>query len=94
MGRIPQAHAMKRKPPMSRGQFRAALARLGLNPYSCGPRLGIGRRQAYRIAAGHTPVNRTLALLVLEYLKNGLPPLAANDESPKKKNFRDFLKKE
>lgn len=37
---------------MTETQYRNALKRLGLTPYSAGPILGISRRQAQRYAAG------------------------------------------
>jgi hypothetical protein len=56
-------------------QFLQALSRLNLRPASLrtAEALGLSRRQLQRISAGHTPVSRTLALLVIAYLKHGVP---------------------
>lgn len=58
---------------MTAKQFNDALRKLDLSVYAAAARLGLSLRQAQRIAGGHAPVPRPVALLLRAYLTHGMP---------------------
>jgi ABC-type sugar transport system ATPase subunit len=62
---------------MTREAYLKALKKLGLSHVGAGRVLGISGRQAQRIASGHNPVPKPVALLLRCYLEHGLPKIIA-----------------
>jgi hypothetical protein len=62
------------KATMTRTEYRAALKQLGLSRLGAGPVLGLSKRQAQRIAAGHSPVPKPIAKLIRLMIKLDIRP--------------------
>jgi hypothetical protein len=69
--------AYRKKPPdatMTRTEYRAALKTLGMSRLGAGKVLGLSKRQAQRVAAGHSKVPKPVAKLVRLMVKLNLKP--------------------
>jgi hypothetical protein len=59
---------------MSRTEYRNALKTLGMSRLGAGKILGLSKRQAQRVAAGHSKVPKPVAKLVRLMVKLNLKP--------------------
>jgi hypothetical protein len=64
----------KKKPSMSRAQYRAALKKLGISHVGAGKVFGLYHRHAQRFATGESPVPEPLAKLIRLMVRLNLRP--------------------
>jgi len=54
-------------------EFKKAMNHLNITPRSCREKIGVGRRQFFRLLSGEARPSSTLTKLIEAYLKYGLP---------------------
>jgi hypothetical protein len=64
----------KRKPSMSKAQYRVALKKLGISHIGAGKVFGLYHRHAQRFATGKSPVPEPLAKLIRLMIRLDLKP--------------------